>query len=204
MATAFFGTIAKQKTAVLIEGGAAATGRDFCSRVKVKLQSNTEREWIMQKSIVSGFVAVGVAAAIIVPSTYEAHGQANSPERISPAVSQSTDRADVRIAILKADLGLTPEQAQHWSGLQSALHDIAVRRAKMWVASSELQTGRASSSSPANLGLQRTRRILAAKRPEGTSRRHRRDAQAGRRLHDRSCGSATDRRRSPAALRHTR
>ncbi|MFZ3327097.1 MAG: hypothetical protein WA231_14905 [Methylocella sp.] len=103
----------------------------------------------MQKSIVSGFVAVGVAAAIIVPSTYEAHGQANSPERISPAVSQSTDRADARIAILKADLGLTPEQAQHWSGLQSALHDIAVRRAKMWVASSELQTGRASSSSPA-------------------------------------------------------
>jgi hypothetical protein len=101
----------------------------------------------MQKCIVSGFVAVGVAAAIIVPSTYEAHGQANSPERVSPAVSQITDRADARIAILKADLRLTPEQAQHWSGLQSALHDIAVRRAKM--ASSELQTGRASSSSPA-------------------------------------------------------
>ena len=102
----------------------------------------------MQKCIVSGFVAVGVAAAIIVPSTYEAHGQANSPERVSPAVSQSTDRADARIAILKADLRLTPEHAQHWSGLQSALHDIAVRRAKMWVASSELQTGRASSNAP--------------------------------------------------------
>ena len=32
----------------------------------------------MRKCIVSGFVAAGVAAAIIVPLTYGAHGQENS------------------------------------------------------------------------------------------------------------------------------
>ena len=62
-------------------------------------------------------------------------------------IDQSADRADARIAILKADLRLSPEQAKHWSGLASALHDIAVRRAKSWVASRDLQTGRASSNS---------------------------------------------------------
>jgi hypothetical protein len=102
----------------------------------------------MQTSIVSGFVAAGVAAAIIVPLTYGAYGQENPTESNVATIDQSADRADARIAILKADLRLSPEQAKHWSGLASALHDIAVRRAKSWVASRDLQTGRASSNSP--------------------------------------------------------
>ncbi len=102
----------------------------------------------MQKCIMSGFVAAGVAAAIIVPLTYGAHGQETPTESNVATIDQSADRADARIAILKADLRLSPEQAKHWSGLASALHDIAVRRAKTWVASRDLRTGRASSNSP--------------------------------------------------------
>ena len=105
----------------------------------------------MQKCIMSGFVAAGVAAAIIVPLTYGAHGQETPTESNVATIDQSADRADARIAILKADLRLSPEQAKHWSGLASALHDIAVRRAKTWVASRDLQTGRAASKSPITL-----------------------------------------------------
>jgi hypothetical protein len=46
------------------------------------------------------------------------------------------------IAILKADLRLSSDQAQHWAGLESALHDIVAKRAKSWAASRDLQTGR--------------------------------------------------------------
>ena len=110
----------------------------------------------MQNCAVSGFVAVSVAAAIIVPLTYGAHGQEKPSERNVATVNQtdinqSIDRADARIAIVKADLLLSPEQAQHWSVLASALHDIAVQRAKSWVASRDLQTGRAASKSPITL-----------------------------------------------------
>ena len=110
----------------------------------------------MQNCAVSGFVAVSVAAAIIVPLTYGAHGQEKPSERNVATVNQtdinqSIDRADARIAVVKADLRLSPEQAQHWSVLASALHDIAVQRAKSWVASRDLQTGRAASKSPITL-----------------------------------------------------
>jgi hypothetical protein len=101
----------------------------------------------MRKCILSGYVAAGVVAAIIVPLTYGAYGQENPTASNVATIDRSADRADA-LAILKADLRLSPEQAQHWSGLASALHDIAVRRAKSWVASRDLQTGRASSNSP--------------------------------------------------------
>src|ERR1700682_217834 len=96
----------------------------------------------MEKGIMSGFAAVGLAAAIIVPLSYGAQGQETRSERAATTISQSTDRADARIAILKADLRLSSDQAQHWAGLESALHDIVAKRAKSWVASRDLQTGR--------------------------------------------------------------
>ena len=69
-------------------------------------------------------------------------------ERSASTITQSTDRAEARIAILKADLRLSADQAQHWAGLKSALNDIAAKRAKRWAASNDLQTGRASSNVP--------------------------------------------------------
>ena len=100
----------------------------------------------MKKSIASGFAVMGVAAAIIVPLSYGAQGRETRAERSASTISQSTDRAEARIAILKADLRLSADQAQHWAGLESALNDIAAKRAKRWAASNDLQTGRASSN----------------------------------------------------------
>ena len=102
----------------------------------------------MKKSIASGFAVMGVAAAIIVPLSYGAQGRETRAERSASTISQSTDRAEARIAILKADLRLSADQAQHWAGLESALNDIAAKRAKRWAASNDLQTGRASSNVP--------------------------------------------------------
>ena len=101
----------------------------------------------MEKGIVSGFAAVGLAAGIIVSLSYGAQGQETRSERAASTINQSTDRADARIAILKADLHLSTDQTQHWAGLESALHDIVAKRAKSWAASRDLQTGRDSSNS---------------------------------------------------------
>jgi hypothetical protein len=102
----------------------------------------------MDKGIVSGFAAMGMAAVIIVPLSYGAQGRETRSDRSASTINQSTDRADARIAILKAELHLSSDQTQHWAGLESALHDIAAKRAKSWAASNEPQTGRASSNSP--------------------------------------------------------
>jgi hypothetical protein len=102
----------------------------------------------MKKRILSGFAAMGVAAAIIVPLAYGAQGRETRAERSASTISQNTDRAEARIAILKADLRLSSDQAQHWASLESALRDIVAKRAKNSAASNDLQTGRASSNAP--------------------------------------------------------
>ena len=86
----------------------------------------------MKKRIVPGFAAMGVAAAIIVPLSFGAQGRETRAERSASTISQSTDRAEARIAILKADLRLSPDQAQHWAGLESALHDIVSALPTSW------------------------------------------------------------------------
>lgn len=101
----------------------------------------------MYQGIVSGFAAVGMAAAIIIPLGSGAQGREMQSERDVLTINQITDLADARIATLKADLRLTPDQTQHWASLNSALHDIAVKRAKRLAAAHDLQTGRASSNS---------------------------------------------------------
>ena len=102
----------------------------------------------MKKRILSGFAAMGVAAAIIVPLAYGAQGRETRAERSASTISQSADRAEARIAILKADLRLSSDQAQRWASLKSALRDIVAKRAKSSAASNDLQTGRASSNAP--------------------------------------------------------
>lgn len=96
----------------------------------------------MEKRIVTGFAAMGVATAIIFPLSYGAQGREMRAERSASAISQSTDRAEARIAILKADLRLSSDQAQHWAGLESALRNVAAKRAKSWAASNDQHTGR--------------------------------------------------------------
>jgi hypothetical protein len=43
--------------------------------------------------------------------------------------NQILDIADARIARFKADLRLTPDQSKNWDAVQTALHDMAQRRA---------------------------------------------------------------------------
>ncbi len=116
----------------------------------------------MKRNSASSLMAACVAAAVLFPLTCAAQNttrqggntsgnkaETASPpeaETLSPAVSQAIDRADARIAILKADLRLTPEQDQHWTALRTTLHDIAAKRAESWAVSNEVQTGRASST----------------------------------------------------------
>jgi uncharacterized small protein (DUF1192 family) len=65
------------------------------------------------------------------------------------STSQSIDRADARIAILKADLRLTADQAKNWSGFETALREVATKRAKILAGERDTQSGRSASDSAA-------------------------------------------------------
>jgi hypothetical protein len=103
----------------------------------------------MQKGIASSLAAMGMAAAIVFPSPYVAYGRSDRAETPALSISESVDRADARIADLKANLRLSANQAKHWPGLESVLHDIAMKRAKSLAGERDLQTGHASSESSA-------------------------------------------------------
>lgn len=47
-----------------------------------------------------------------------------------PTENQVADIVDARVAVLKAELRLTPEQARDWPPLQTALHDFGMERAR--------------------------------------------------------------------------
>jgi hypothetical protein len=103
----------------------------------------------MQKSIASSLAAIGMAAAIVLPSAYVAHGGSDRAERPAFSMSQWVDHADAGIADLKANLRLSAEQATHWPGLESVLHDIAIKRAKSLAGERDVQAGSATSESSA-------------------------------------------------------
>lgn len=67
----------------------------------------------MQRDIASSLAAVGIAAAIVLPSAYAAQSQSYRDDRPALSINQSVDRADARIAALKADLRLTDDQARN-------------------------------------------------------------------------------------------
>ncbi len=101
----------------------------------------------MQK-IASTITVMGMAAAILLPSGYAAQSRSYRDETMALTANQIVDRADARIADLKAKLRLSAEQAKHWPGLESALRDIATKRAKALADNrSTPQTGRSSSES---------------------------------------------------------
>ena len=106
----------------------------------------------MQKHIASSLAAMGMAAVIVLPSAYAAqarNARNDRAERPELSASQSIDRADARIAILKADLRLTADQAKNWSGFETALHDVATKRAKTLADERDAQSGRSVSGSAA-------------------------------------------------------
>ncbi len=109
----------------------------------------------MRKSIASGLSAVAIAAAIVLPSAHVAYSQGtrgDRAERPALSVSQNVDRSDARIADFKANLRLSADQAKQWHGLESALHDVAMKSAKTLAADRDSQTGRSSSELSADPG----------------------------------------------------
>ncbi|WOJ89164.1 hypothetical protein RZS28_15345 [Methylocapsa polymorpha] len=104
----------------------------------------------MQKNIGSSLAAMGVAVALVLPSAYAAQSRSyrdDRTERPTLSVNQIVDRAEARIAELKANLRLSDEQAKHWPGLESALRDIATKRAKSVAGNEAPQTGRSATES---------------------------------------------------------
>ena len=58
-----------------------------------------------------------------------------------PTDNQVADIVDARVAVLKAELRLTADQARDWSPLQSALHDFGMSRAKAMLQQSGARRG---------------------------------------------------------------
>ena len=56
-------------------------------------------------------------------------------DRVALTANQLVAQEDVRIARIKADLRLTPEQEKNWPGLESAMRDAGKTRAERQVAS---------------------------------------------------------------------
>jgi hypothetical protein len=82
----------------------------------------------MGKSL-RGILIAGVAISALWAMPANAQRRANRDFDNTPTANQIVDMADARVATLKADLRLTPDEEKNWDGFRSAIHDIAVNRA---------------------------------------------------------------------------
>lgn len=78
------------------------------------------------KRLIFGAALLSATALTSVPLAAQDRGRNDTFVVTS---NQVVDMADARIAQLKADLRLTPDQDKNWGSLQTALHDMAQRRA---------------------------------------------------------------------------
>jgi hypothetical protein len=76
-----------------------------------------------------------VTAALIVGAALTGSVVARDrSDRVELTANQIVAELDARIARIKADLRLAPEQEEKWSGFESAVHDISKKRADRQVA----------------------------------------------------------------------
>jgi LTXXQ motif family protein len=94
----------------------------------------------MRKTLILA-VALLISTALAAPTFAQSpipnsdnYKTARATREEGPTVNQLTAVDDARIARLKADLHLTPEQEGSWGNLESALKDISKRRADRVVA----------------------------------------------------------------------
>lgn len=80
----------------------------------------------MRNVILGGVLLATTAIVTAVPLAAQDRGRGDTFVVTS---NQVVDMADARIAQLKADLRLTPDQDKNWGSFQTALHDMAQRRA---------------------------------------------------------------------------
>lgn len=89
-----------------------------------------------------------VAAAVTAATPLSARDRdRDDVVRITP--NQIVDMADARIAQLKADLRLTPDQDRNWGSFQNALHDMAQRRADRMTKVREARSAQTDPATPA-------------------------------------------------------
>ncbi len=75
------------------------------------------------------------AAAVIAGAPFAGSAVARDrADRVALIANQIVAQEDVRIARIKADLRLTPDQEKNWTGLESALRDAGKTRAERQVA----------------------------------------------------------------------
>ena len=80
--------------------------------------------------IVVFLIAALVAGAVLTGSVIAR----DRSDRVELSANQIVAELDARIARIKADLHLTPEQEEKWSGFESAVHEISKERADRQVA----------------------------------------------------------------------
>jgi hypothetical protein len=82
------------------------------------------------RKVVSFVIAALIAGAALTGSVVAR----DRSDRVELTANQTVAELDARIARIKADLHLTPEQEEKWSGFENAVHEISKRRADRQVA----------------------------------------------------------------------
>ena len=89
----------------------------------------------MRKVVSFVNVVCFVIAALIAVAAFKGSVVARDrSHRVELTANQIVTELDAHIARIKADLHLTPEQEEKWSGFESAVHDIGKKRADRLVA----------------------------------------------------------------------
>lgn len=84
----------------------------------------------MRQFLLATALMAGVATLAATPlSAHDRYRDRDRDDVVRITPNQVVDMADARIAQLKAELRLTPDQDKNWGTFQNALHDMAQRRA---------------------------------------------------------------------------
>jgi len=83
---------------------------------------------LLRKPVIA-IAMLTLGALAFASSGASARDRRDRDEANEPTTNQVIDVADASIARFKADLRLTPDQEKNWGAVQTALHDMAKRRA---------------------------------------------------------------------------
>ncbi|WP_348643693.1 Spy/CpxP family protein refolding chaperone [Methylocystis sp. L43] len=94
-----------------------------------KIGSRARQKHLTMRRALIACAIMTVCAVVILPSSSVAYDRRDRDEMCGRTANQIMDVADARIARFKAVLRLTPDQGKNWGAVQTALHDMAQRRA---------------------------------------------------------------------------
>jgi hypothetical protein len=100
-----------------------------------------------------------LAAACMLAGPADARYHGDRSDRVELSANQIVAQSDARTARLKADLRLTADQEKNWSGFETALHELAQKRADREVA---LRAERAQHKEPLDIIEQMRRQADSA------------------------------------------